>query len=154
MSSTGKPLFAFSRATKSTSTRESHETRTRTGNVDTTTASSSPSGGSPTSAVSPPSSQLSPRAPLLGSRNGSAISLARISGAFHSHSFEAQVQAAVGVHDTICISVQRIPSAWMYPCTQPDSGHRWGIAVQRRARPWAYAKFSRHHWRRAPGRHI
>ena len=54
MSSTGSPPFAFSRATatpqsKSTSTCESHETRS-TGNVD-TTASSSPSGGSPTSAV-------------------------------------------------------------------------------------------------------
>ena len=45
----GSPPFAFSRATvtsqsKSTSTRESHST----GNVETTTASSSPSGGSPT----------------------------------------------------------------------------------------------------------
>ena len=58
-SSTGSPPFAFSRATatpqsKSTSTRESpHETRS-TGNVE--TASSSPSGGSPTSVVSPSSS--------------------------------------------------------------------------------------------------
>ncbi|KAF8497819.1 hypothetical protein F5888DRAFT_1906594 [Russula emetica] len=56
---TGSPPFAFSRATatpqsKSTSTGESHETRS-TGNMDTTTASSSPSGGSPTSSV--PSSQ-------------------------------------------------------------------------------------------------
>jgi hypothetical protein len=36
--------------------------------------------------LSPPSSQLSPRASLLGSRNGSATSLARISGAFRSRS--------------------------------------------------------------------
>jgi hypothetical protein len=60
MSSTGSPPFAFSRATatpqsKSTSTRESHST----GNVD--TASSSPSGGSPTSVVSPSSSVPSPQ---------------------------------------------------------------------------------------------
>ena len=60
MSSTGSPPFAFSRATatphsKSTSTRESHST----GNVE--TASSSPSGGSPTSAVSPSSSVPSPQ---------------------------------------------------------------------------------------------
>ena len=57
MSSMGSPPFAFSRVTatpqsKSTSTRESHETHS-TGNVE--TASSSPS-GSPTSAVSPSSS--------------------------------------------------------------------------------------------------
>ena len=62
MSSTGSPPFAFSRATatpqsKSTSTRESHST----GNVEMTTASSSPSGGSPTSAVSPSSSVPSPQ---------------------------------------------------------------------------------------------
>ena len=54
MSPTGSPPFAFSCATatpqsKSTSTRESHST----GNVE--TASSSPSGGSPTSALSPSS---------------------------------------------------------------------------------------------------
>ena len=60
MSSTGSPPFAFSRATatpqgKSMSTRESHGT----GNVE--TASSSPSGGSPTSAVSPSSSVPSPQ---------------------------------------------------------------------------------------------
>ncbi|KAN0115698.1 hypothetical protein V8E52_006644, partial [Russula decolorans] len=65
VSSTGSPPFAFSRATatpqsKSTSTRESHETH-RTGNAETTTASSSPSGGSPTSAVSPTSSVPSPQ---------------------------------------------------------------------------------------------
>ncbi|KAN0115718.1 hypothetical protein V8E52_006664 [Russula decolorans] len=65
MSSTGSPPFAFSRATatpqsKSTSTHESHETRS-TGNVETTTASSSPSGGSPSSAVSPTSSVPSPQ---------------------------------------------------------------------------------------------
>ena len=64
MSSTGSPPFAFSRAgatpqSKSTSTRESHETRS-TGNVD-TSPSSSPSGGSPTSAVSPSSSVPSPQ---------------------------------------------------------------------------------------------
>jgi hypothetical protein len=57
MSSTGSPPFAFSRATvtpqsKSTSTCKSHETRS-TGNVETTTTSSSPCGGSPTSAASP-----------------------------------------------------------------------------------------------------
>jgi hypothetical protein len=63
MSSTGSFPFAFSRATaktlqsKSTSTRESHST----GNVETTIASSSPSGGSPTSAVSPSSSVPSPQ---------------------------------------------------------------------------------------------
>jgi hypothetical protein len=76
MSSTGSPPFAFSRATatpqsKSTSTRESHETRS-TGNVET---ASSPS-GSPTSAVSPSSSvpcpqdvrgmHMSPRHPATG----------------------------------------------------------------------------------------
>jgi hypothetical protein len=65
MSSTGSPPFAFSHAmaapqSKSTSTRESHETRS-TGNMETTTASSSPSGGSPTSAVSPTSSAPSPQ---------------------------------------------------------------------------------------------
>ncbi|KAN0115701.1 hypothetical protein V8E52_006647 [Russula decolorans] len=65
MSSTGSPPFAFSRAiatpqSKSTSTRESHETRS-TGNVETMTTSSSPSGGSPTSAVSPTSSVPSPQ---------------------------------------------------------------------------------------------
>jgi hypothetical protein len=65
MSSTGSSPFAFSRATatpqsKSTSTRESHEMRS-TGNVDTTTASSSPSDGSPISAVSPSSSVPSPQ---------------------------------------------------------------------------------------------
>jgi hypothetical protein len=63
ISSTGSPPFAFSRATatpqsKSTSTRKSHETR-GTGNVE--TASLSPSGGSPTSAVSPTSSVPSPQ---------------------------------------------------------------------------------------------
>jgi hypothetical protein len=36
--------------------------------------------------LSPPSSQLSPRVSLLGSRNGSATFLARISGAFCSRS--------------------------------------------------------------------
>ena len=38
----------------------------------------------PVSLLSPPSSQPSPRASLLGSRNGSATPLARISGAFRS----------------------------------------------------------------------
>ncbi|KAH9953468.1 hypothetical protein BC827DRAFT_134941 [Russula dissimulans] len=65
MSSTGSPPFAFSRTaatpkSKSTSTRESHETRS-TGNAETTTASSSPSGGSPVSAVAPSSSAPSPQ---------------------------------------------------------------------------------------------
>ena len=36
--------------------------------------------------LSPPSSQPSPRASLLGSRNACATSLARINGAFRSHS--------------------------------------------------------------------
>src|SRR5258708_30706213 len=36
--------------------------------------------------LSPPTSQLSPRASLLGSCNGSATSLVQISGAFHSRS--------------------------------------------------------------------
>ncbi|KAF8497809.1 hypothetical protein F5888DRAFT_1803273 [Russula emetica] len=64
-SSTGSPPFAFSRASatpqsKSPSTRESHETRSK-GNVETTNTSSSFSGGSPTSAVSPTSSVPSPQ---------------------------------------------------------------------------------------------
>jgi hypothetical protein len=50
MPSTGSPPFASSHAGKSTSTRESHETRS-TGNIE--TAFSSPSGGSPTLAASP-----------------------------------------------------------------------------------------------------
>ena len=63
MSSTGSPPFAFSRATatpqsKSKSTRELHETCS-TSNME--TASSFPSGGSPTSAVSPSSSVPSPQ---------------------------------------------------------------------------------------------
>ena len=63
MSSTGSPPFAFSRTTatpqsESTSSCESHETRS-TGNVETTP--SSPSGGSPRSAVSPSSSVPSPQ---------------------------------------------------------------------------------------------
>jgi hypothetical protein len=63
MSSTGSPPFAFSRATatpqsKSTSTRESHETRS-TGNAE--SAPSSPSGGSPVSAAAPSSSVSSPQ---------------------------------------------------------------------------------------------
>ena len=62
MSSTGSPPFTLSCATvtpqsKSTSTRELHST----GNVEITTASSLPSGGSPTSAVSPSSSVPSPQ---------------------------------------------------------------------------------------------
>ena len=63
MSSTSSIPFAFSRATatpqsKSTSTLESHETRS-TSNME--TASSIPSGGSPTSAVSLSSSVPSPQ---------------------------------------------------------------------------------------------
>jgi hypothetical protein len=52
-SSTGPPPFASSHAGKGTSTRKSHETRSA-GNIE--TASSSPSGGSPTLAASPTSS--------------------------------------------------------------------------------------------------
>ena len=68
MSSTGSPPFAFSRATatpqsKSTSTRESHETRS-TGNVE--TASSSPSGDSPVSVAPPSSSAPSPQDQVRG----------------------------------------------------------------------------------------
>ena len=62
ISSTGSPPFAFTRSaatpqSKSTSTRASHETRS-TGNVE--TASSSPSGGSPVSAVLPSESAHDP----------------------------------------------------------------------------------------------
>ncbi|KAF8488597.1 hypothetical protein F5888DRAFT_1893304 [Russula emetica] len=41
-----------------------------------------------------------------------------------------------------------ITGAWTCPRTQPDSGHWRRIAVQHRARPWAYAiaKFSPCHW--------
>jgi hypothetical protein len=62
MSSMGSLPFAFSHATatpqcKSTSKRESHST----GNVETVTVSSLPSGGPPTSAVSPTLSVPSPQ---------------------------------------------------------------------------------------------
>jgi hypothetical protein len=65
MSSTCSSPIAFSRATatpqsKSTLTCKSHKTRS-TGNVETTTTSSSPSGGSLSSAVSPTSSVPSPQ---------------------------------------------------------------------------------------------
>jgi len=58
---------------------------------------------------SAPSSQPSPRASLLGSRNGSSTSLARISDAFRAlvRGIQAQVlpqEAAVGVHGTISMS--------------------------------------------------
>jgi hypothetical protein len=46
--------------------------------------------------LSPPSSQQTPRASLLGSRNGSATSLARISGAFRSRSHSRNTSSGSG----------------------------------------------------------
>ena len=46
--------------------------------------------------LSPPSSQPSPRASLLGSRNGSATSLARISGAFRPRSRSRNTSSGSG----------------------------------------------------------
>jgi ankyrin repeat protein len=46
--------------------------------------------------LSPPSSQPSPRASLLGSRNGSATSLTRISGAFRSRSRSRNTSSGSG----------------------------------------------------------
>jgi hypothetical protein len=48
------------------------------------------------SLLSPPSSQPSPRASLLGSRNGSATSLVRISGAFRSRSRSRNTKTGPG----------------------------------------------------------
>jgi hypothetical protein len=69
--------------------------------------------------LSPPSSQPSPRASVLDSRNGSATSLARISGAFRSRGILAQVQAVAGAHDTIhtfqYLARRSSPRAQSYP---------------------------------------
>jgi hypothetical protein len=109
--------------------------------------------------LSAPSSQPSPRASLLGSRNGSAASLARISGAFRSRSRSRNTSSgsASGSGSPRHNSHVSVSSASLAlgraRAHSPDSGHRRRIAVQHRARPWAYAtvKFSPGHWRRAPG---
>jgi len=73
MSSTDSPPFAFSRAAatpqnKCTSTRGSHETCS-IGNTETTTASSSPSAGSPILAIAPSSGAPSPQDQMRGIPN-------------------------------------------------------------------------------------
>ncbi|KAI0276418.1 hypothetical protein BGY98DRAFT_1187787 [Russula aff. rugulosa BPL654] len=98
---------------KSTSTREAHETATcSTDDLETTTASASPSGDPlvsafyPTSSVSSPRNS-SPRASFLGSRNGSAASLARIDDA---SAFRSQPLSSAS------LSLGR---AWEFP-SEPD----------------------------------